>query len=236
MTHAEIARVVDIWVEQSSDLGAHDFIRYVQIFENKGALMGCSNPHPHGQIWATESLPVEPEKEHRCQREYFNRHHRTMIEDYMTAELERAERIVCRNDTWAAVVPFWAKWPFETLLAPLRPVQSMAALDEAERDGLADLLRRVTVRYDNLFRVSFPYTMGVHQAPTDGLDHPHWHLHVHFYPPLLRSATVQKFMVGFEMLATPQRDITPEDAAEQLRSLSEVHYRAGSAPAEEAGA
>lgn len=236
MSHDEIARVVDVWVEQWLDLGAHDFIRYVQIFENKGALMGCSNPHPHGQIWATESLPVEPEKEHRCQREYFHRHHRTMLEDYMSAELERAERIVCRNATWAAVVPFWAKWPFETLLAPLRPVQSIAALDEAERDGLADILRRMTVRYDNLFHVSFPYTMGLHQAPTDGLDHPHWHLHLHFYPPLLRSASVQKFMVGFEMLATPQRDFTPEDAAEQLRDLSEVHYRCGAAPAAEAGA
>jgi UDPglucose--hexose-1-phosphate uridylyltransferase len=222
MDAAGIRRVVDLWAAQCGELGALPHIGHVQVFENKGALMGCSNPHPHGQIWATETVPVEPAKECGAQRAHMERHGRTLLSDYLSLEMRLGERVVCANGSWAAVVPFWAKWPFETLVAPLRPVESLADLAGAERDGLADILGRVTVRYDHLFGVSFPYTMGFHQAPTDGTRHPHWHVHAHFYPPLLRSATVQKFMVGFEMLATPQRDITPEQAADRLRALPET--------------
>jgi UDPglucose--hexose-1-phosphate uridylyltransferase len=213
---------VDLWAGQVGELGALPHIGHVQIFENKGAMMGCSNPHPHGQVWATETVPVEPAKEDAAQRDHAGRHGRTLLSDYLSLELGAGERVVCANDSWAAVVPFWAKWPFEVLVAPLNPFPSLPDLGDEERDGLADILRRVTVRYDHLFGVSFPYTMGFHQAPTDGAKHPHWHAHAHFYPPLLRSATVQKFMVGFEMLATPQRDITPEQAAERLRGLPET--------------
>lgn len=227
-----IRRVVDVWVEQFQELGALDFIDYVQIFENKGALMGCSNPHPHGQVWASASLPTEPAKEDERQRVYAASHRgRTLLSDYLETELASGGRVVCRNDSWVCLVPFWAKWPYETMLIPVRPVARISDLDAAERDDLADILRRTTARYDNLFRVSFPYSMGFHQAPTNSADASHWHLHAHFYPPLLRSATVQKFMVGFEMLATPQRDITPEFAAERLRSLSEVHYKHQPRPA-----
>jgi UDPglucose--hexose-1-phosphate uridylyltransferase len=225
MPTGEIRNVVDVWAEQYEELGALEHVRHVQIFENRGQVMGCSNPHPHCQVWATETLPVEPEKEDRCLAGHFQANGRSLIADYVAAEVDAQERVVCGNDTWIAVVPFWAKWPFETLVAPLRHVPSMQGLEAAERDGLADILRRLTTRYDNLFRISFPYTMGFHQAPTDGGKHEHWHLHAHFYPPLLRSATVQKFMVGFEMLSTPQRDITPEQAAERLRSQPELHLQ-----------
>ena len=226
MATPDIARVVNVWAEQCLDLGARDFIHYVQVFENKGALMGCSNPHPHGQIWATEHLPYEPSREDFNQREYFARNHRTLLSDYARREATERDRIVCQNEHWTAVVPFWAKWPYEILVVPARPVSRIPELTDVERNDLADILRRVATRYDNLFRVSFPYTMGFHQAPYDGREHPHWHLHAHFYPPLLRSATIQKFMVGFEMLAMPQRDLTAEQAAERLREQSETHYKA----------
>lgn len=226
-----IENVIRLWQEQYRELGALDYINYVQIFENKGAIMGCSNPHPHGQVWATGSVPFESQREDQRQVEYYASQGRTLLQDYLAEELRRDERVVCANDSWAAVVPFWAKWPFETLLAPLRPVASMDDLTADDEKALADVLKRLTVRYDNLFKVSFPYTMGFHQAPTDGGRHPHWHMHAHFYPPLLRSATVQKFMVGFEMLAMPQRDITPELAAQQLKALPEIHYKqAATAP------
>ena len=221
----QIREVVDLWAEQYLELGARDSIGYVQIFENKGAIMGCSNPHPHGQIWATEYLPVEPGKEHEAQKRYHGDHaHRCLLCDYGALERAQCERVVCANDTWLAVVPFWAKWPYETMVLPARHIGHLGELCATERDGLADLMRRLAIRYDNLFRVSFPYTMGFHQAPTDGAAHGFWHMHLHFYPPLLRSATVQKFMVGFEMLATPQRDLTPETAAERLAALPEIHY------------
>lgn len=220
-----IRSVVDTWTEEYQSLGANDYVNYVQIFENKGQIMGCSNPHPHGQLWATETLPVEPEKEDARFREYFDAKGRTLLTDYIGEELNREERVVVMNDHWAAVVPYWAKWPYETLLVARRPVASMPELKDEERNALAEILKKLTARYDNLFQVSFPYTMGFHQAPTDGQAHPHWHLHGHFYPPLLRSATVQKFMVGFEMLGTPQRDITAEMAAEKLRSLPETPLR-----------
>lgn len=220
----QIRGVVMAWISECESLGALEFINYVQIFENKGALMGCSNPHPHGQVWATETVPQEPAREDERQRAYFAAHGRTLLKDYVERELQKVERLVCRNEHWVALVPYWAKWPFEVLLAPVRPVATMPQLGEAERDALAEILREVTIRYDNLFQCSFPYSMGFHQAPSDGKAHPHWHLHAHFYPPLLRSASIQKFMVGFEMLGTPQRDITPEQAAARLRDVSIIHY------------
>ncbi len=225
MGTAGIRRVVDLWAEQYAELGARDDINHVQIFENKGETMGCSNPHPHGQIWAQRAIPNEPARELAQQRAYLERHGRPLLADYLAAELERGERIVCANNGFVALVPFWAVWPFETLVLPRRHVASLLELDDDERTALADVLGRLTARYDNLFETSFPYSAGLHQAPTDGAPHPEWGLHMHFYPPLLRSATVKKFMVGYEMLGGPQRDITPETSAARLAGLSEVHYR-----------
>ncbi len=219
---AGIRGVVDLWADQFAELGSRPEIGHVQIFENKGAAMGASNPHPHGQIWAQASVPLVPAREGERQAEHFARHGRTLLADYLRLETDRAERIVCANDTWVALVPFWAVWPFETLVLPRRPVPDLPALEDAERDGLADILQRLTRRYDNLFEVPFPYSAGFHQAPTDGRPHPEWHLHMHFYPPLLRSATVKKFMVGYEMLGEPQRDISPETSAARLRDLPET--------------
>jgi len=224
MAPEDIRPVVDTWAEQTEDLGRRDFIGYVQVFENRGAMMGASNPHPHGQIWATGRLPREVLKEELTQRDYYTAHGRTLLAEYLDEERRRDERILYANDMWTVLVPFWAIWPFETLLIVHRPARSLPELTDEERDGLADALHHITVRYDNLFRTSFPYSMGFHQAPTDGGDYPHWHLHAHFYPPLLRSATVKKHMVGYEMLGTPQRDITPEQAAARLRELSDQHY------------
>jgi UDPglucose--hexose-1-phosphate uridylyltransferase len=188
--------------------------------------MGCSNPHPHGQIWATQRLPNEPAKELVQQSAYFAKHNRPMLEDVALRELlEPDQRVVVVNDHWVALVPFWAAWPFETIVLPRFRASSLLDLDASQRTSLADVLKRLTTKYDNLFEISFPYSMGFHQAPFDSKDHPEWTLHLHFYPPLLRSATVRKFMVGFEMLGTPGRDITPEAAAERLRELSEVHYK-----------
>ena len=224
MSAAEIRAVVDTWCEEFEQLGSQPRVRAVQIFENRGAMMGCSNPHPHGQIWANETVPDELAREIASQKEYYQRQNSFLLEDYLRLELEQNERIVCANQHFVALVPFWAVWPFETLLISRRRVTSLPELRGEERAGLADILRRLTVRYDNLFRTSFPYTMGFHQRPTDEGAYPEFHLHAHFYPPLLRSATVRKFMVGYEMLAMPQRDITPETASAQLRKLSETHY------------
>jgi UDPglucose--hexose-1-phosphate uridylyltransferase len=217
--------VVDLWTEQYLELGARDDIGHVQIFENKGQIMGCSNPHPHGQIWAQRSVPRETAHETARLRDHFDRHGRTLLSDYLAEELVRDERLVCANDGFVALVPFWAVWPFETIVVSRRPVPHLGALTDAERDQLADIVKRLTTRYDNLFEISFPYSAGIHQAPTDGADHPEWHLHLHFYPPLLRSATVRKFLVGYEMLGEPQRDLTPEASAVRLRALPEVLYR-----------
>jgi UDPglucose--hexose-1-phosphate uridylyltransferase len=222
MAVPDIRRVVDVWAAQYEELGARPDIGHVQIFENKGAMMGASNPHPHGQIWAQQSVPLEPARETERMREHFTRHGRTLLDDYLRAELRLDERVVCANDGFVALVPFWAVWPFETLVVSRRPVATLGALDDAERDQLADVVKRLVARYDNLFDVTFPYSAGIHQAPTDGQPHPEWHLHMHFYPPLLRSATVRKFLVGYEMLGEPQRDITPEGAAERLRALPET--------------
>jgi len=222
----DIRRVVDAWAEQVTELGER--WRWVQVFENRGAMMGASNPHPHGQIWAGDIVPTEPGKEDREQHRYFYQHSTPLLLEYLDLELEQRERIVVENEHWLVVVPFWAVWPFETLLLPKRHVLRLPNLDEAQRDALADILKRLLVRYDNLFETSFPYSMGWHGAPTGPAlneELNHWQLHAHFYPPLLRSATVRKFMVGYEMLGEPQRDITAEQAAARLRDLSETHYK-----------
>ncbi|MFQ5859618.1 MAG: galactose-1-phosphate uridylyltransferase, partial [Anaerolineae bacterium] len=219
----DIRWVVDVWAEQTGELGQH--YRWVQVFENQGEMMGASNPHPHGQIWAGSALPNEPAREAHHQQMYLQEHGSPLLVDYAGLEAEQRERIVVENDYWLVVVPYWAIWPFETLLLPRRHVLRLPDLDDTERDALAEILKRLLTKYDNLFEISFPYSMGWHGAPTDGGEYPYWQLHAHFYPPLLRSATVRKFMVGYEMLAEPQRDLTAEQAAEQMRALSEVHYR-----------
>jgi len=227
METADIRKVIDVWAEQLADLGAA--YRWVQIFENKGSTMGASNPHPHGQIWASNFLPTLPAKEDANQRAYYQRYGKPLLFEYAAQEIADGARTVVMNDSWVAVVPYWAVWPFETLLIPLRHVSRLTELNDDERTQLADILKQLTTRYDNLFEVSFPYSMGWHGAPTSDLineDHRHWQLHAHFYPPLLRSATVRKFMVGYEMLAESQRDLTAEQAAARLRDLPLVHYRA----------
>ena len=225
LSQAEVEAVVLAWTGQTLELGSLDFISYVQVFENKGAIMGASNPHPHSQIWSTSVVPVEPAKEIHRQNEYMRHNRACMLCSYLAAEQANGERVVASNEHFTALVPYWAVWPFEVLLLSNRHVSSLTGLTPSEVSGLADIMRRVTARFDNLFEVSFPYSMGFHQAPTDGSPDEALHLHAHYYPPLLRSATVRKFMVGYEMLAMPQRDLTPETAAERLRSLSEVHYR-----------
>ncbi len=224
MSVDDITLVVEEWARQYIELGNHSFINHVQIFENRGDMMGASNPHPHCQIWASESIPNEPIKEFHSQREYQNGHGRCLLCDYVALEMSDGARIVCDNDHFAAIVPFWAVYPFETLVVSKEHHHSIDRLDESERAGLAEILHRLTIRYDNLFQTPFPYSMGFHQAPTDQSDHRPLHMHAHFYPPLLRSATVRKFLVGFELLGSPQRDITPESAAARLRELSETHY------------
>jgi UDPglucose--hexose-1-phosphate uridylyltransferase len=222
MAAPDIRRVVDMWAHQVEELG-EDY-DWVQIFENRGEAMGASNPHPHGQVWASDFLPNEAAREDRNQSYYFDTYGDVLLVEYAKAEIERDERVVVLNDHWVAVVPFWAVWPFETLVLPRRHTLRLPDLDDAQRDGLADVLKRLLTRYDNLFEVPFPYSMGWHGAPTMHGDYRHWQLHAHFYPPLLRSATVRKFMVGYEMLAEAQRDITPEQAAARLKDVSEVHY------------
>lgn len=217
LPQADVRRVIDTWVEQVEDLGRR--YTWVQVFENRGQAMGASNPHPHGQLWAAATLPTLPAREDRCQLAYFEQHGRPMLLDALDQELQAGTRVVCQNDHWAVIVPFWATWPFETLLLPKAAATRMPELDDDRRDALAAVLKDAIGRYDRVFDTVFPYSMGWHGAPTDGRDHPHWTLHAHFYPPLLRSATVRKFMVGFEMLAESQRDITPEQAAERLRSV-----------------
>jgi UDPglucose--hexose-1-phosphate uridylyltransferase len=219
MEVAGIRQVVDEWRAQYAELGALSFVNWVQIFENRGAQMGASNPHPHGQIWANFNAPNESRKEDDAQREYHTNHDSCLLCDYLALEIKSGERLIWANDSFYALLPFWAIWPFETMLVSKRHTTGMDDFNEAERTGLADILKRVTMSYDKLFQVSFPYSMGFHQRPTDDLAHPEWHFHGHFYPPLLRSATIRKFMVGYELLAMPQRDITPESAAQRLRDV-----------------
>lgn len=220
MSTQDIRRVVDLWQREFAELGALDYINYVQIFENKGSVMGSSNPHPHGQIWAQSTIPVEPTKEMAQQTAWFREKKRSLLADYLALELKENQRIVLETEAFVALVPFWAVWPFETLIISKRHFQNILQMSEAEKDDFALIIKKLTAIYDSLFHVSFPYSAGMHQSPTDGEEHPEWHFHMHFYPPLLRSATVKKFMVGYEMLGNPQRDITPEWAAERLRSLA----------------
>jgi UDPglucose--hexose-1-phosphate uridylyltransferase len=217
-TH-RVREVVQLWVEQAEELGRRPEIAYVQIFENRGAAMGASNPHPHGQIWATEHLPNEALLELQSQARFFEEQHEPLLFRYLNLELRDRSRIVAENDEWITLVPFWAVWPFETLILPRIPVATFGATSPAQRDGLASMLKQITTGYNRLFDTPFPYSMGFHPAPSDGGLHPEWILHAHFYPPLLRSASVRKFMVGFELLGSPQRDITPEFAAETLRKV-----------------
>jgi UDPglucose--hexose-1-phosphate uridylyltransferase len=224
MDTSEIRAVVNCWADETRTLSAIPWIKHVQVFENRGALMGASNPHPHCQIWATATVPDEPAKELVAQTNYRRERGSCLLCDYLKLELGKRERIVCENDSFAILVPYWAVWPFETLVLAKRHTQDLTQLSENERTDLADILHRMARRYDNLFETPFPYSMGFHQQPADTQPHEEWHLHAHYYPPLLRSATVQKFMVGFELLGTPQRDITPETAASRLRETRERHY------------
>lgn len=223
-----IAKVVELWIDECNELGRLGYINNIQLFENKGSVMGCSNPHPHGQIWAQESIPVELVKKQERQKEYHWKRQSTLLSDYLIKEVEKQERILFRNKHFTILVPFWAVWPFETMIIPHRPMQRITEMSEEEMTELAEAYKWITVKYDNLFEVSFPYSAGIHQAPFNGLDYPEWHWHMLFYPPLLRSATVKKFMVGYEMLANPQRDFTAEQAAERLREVSNNHYKKSS--------
>ncbi len=225
LTVEAIEKVIDVWTEEFRSLSADAAIKYIQIFENKGEIMGCSNPHPHGQIWSQGSLPLEIEKETRQQKLYFDEKGRSLLADYVQLELKQKERIVLENEHFVALVPFWAVWPYETMIVSKRHIQTLLQFTAEEKRAYAEILKKLTAKYDNLFKISFPYSAGIHQAPVNNGNYPEWHWHMHFYPPLLRSATVKKFMVGYEMLANPQRDVTAEWAAEKLRDLSEVHYK-----------
>ncbi len=222
----DIKKVVNLWQQEFVELRRNDWIKYIQIFENKGAIMGCSNPHPHGQIWAQSSLPVEIIKEDIQLRAYFEEHQRSLLADYIDLEERKDERVIIANEHFVALVPYWASWPFETMIVSRRHVQDISQFTDQEKEDLAKIVKELTVRYDNIFKTSFPYSAGMHQAPVNSEDQQHWHWHMHFYPPLLRSASVKKFMVGYEMLANPQRDITAERAAEIIKEQSTTHYKA----------
>lgn len=225
MEVSEIENVIKTWKEEYIDLGSKDYINYVQIFENKGSVMGCSNPHPHGQIWAQSSLPTQIEKTQKSLQAYFEKNNKSLLEDYVNQEVQLKERIVIENEHFVVLVPFWATWPFETMIVSKRHFGNLIGLTAKESLAFAEAIKGITVKYDNLFETSFPYSAGIHQAPTDRISHPEWHLHMHFYPPLLRSASVKKFMVGYEMLGEAQRDISPEKSAEMLRNLPNTHYK-----------
>lgn len=220
-----IENIVETWQKEYTDLGKMDYINYVQIFENKGSIMGCSNPHPHGQIWAQSSLPTQVEKTQVNLKSYHDQHKSNLLQDYVNQELALGERIVITNDHFVALVPFWAIWPYETMIVSKRHIGKITDFTAEEKTAFATILKQLTTKYDNLFQTSFPYSSGIHQAPTDGEAHPEWQFHMHFYPPLLRSATVKKFMVGYEMMGESQRDITPEKSAEILKNQSLVHYK-----------
>ncbi|MGB0522106.1 MAG: UDP-glucose--hexose-1-phosphate uridylyltransferase [Flammeovirgaceae bacterium] len=224
MEVSAIRKIIDTWCTEFAMLSQLDEINYIQIFENKGEIMGCSNPHPHGQIWASKSIPVEIEKESIQQKAYYEANQNTLLSNYLALELQKDERVIAENAHFVALIPFWAFWPFETMIISKRSVQHLLQFSDEERTSLAAIYRQLTIIYDNLFQTAFPYSAGIHQAPVDGFEHPEWHWHMHFYPPLLRSATVKKFRVGYEMLATPQRDITPEKAAEMLKDLPKERF------------
>ncbi|MBE9469606.1 MAG: galactose-1-phosphate uridylyltransferase [Bacteroidetes bacterium] len=225
MSVDNIKKLIDIWQSQFSELKKITSISNIQIFENKGSVMGCSNPHPHCQIWAQESIPVELSKEGCCMKQYYSKHKRTLLTDYLTLELKKKERIVIENEHFVALVPFWAVWPYEIMIVSKHEYQDITQFNDEVKKDFAEMYKKVTIMYDNLFETSFPYSAGIHQCPTNGEQYPEWHFHMHFYPPLLRSAKVKKFMVGYEMLAEPQRDISAEISAEILRNLSKIHYK-----------
>ena len=220
----EITKVVQIWKKEFKELGEKENINYVQIFENKGEVMGCSNPHPHGQIWSQYSIPTEIEKKTRHFKDYWEKNKRSLLSDYLAQEMKSKERILLENEHFVALVPYWAVWPYEVIIIPRKHHQHIGQLNRAEESSFAQMIKKLITKYDNLFGTSFPYSSGIHQAPTNDKNHPEWHFHMSFYPPLLRSATVKKFMVGYEMFAGPQRDITAEQAANTLRELSDTHY------------
>jgi UDPglucose--hexose-1-phosphate uridylyltransferase len=219
MERDDIKKVVHTWQKEYTSLGKNEAINYVQIFENKGAVMGCSNPHPHGQIWSQSTLPNEVDKKDKQQKQYFKENKSSLLEDYLHQELEAGERIIFENDAFVVCTPFWAVWPFEVMIAPKKPQKSIVEMSDKEALNFAEAISVTTKAYDKLFNTSFPYSSGIHQAPTNGQENKHWHWHMSFYPPLLRSATVKKFMVGYEMFGSPQRDITAEIAAKKLREL-----------------
>ncbi len=225
MSESAIQNVIELWQQEFKQLSTDSSIKYIQIFENKGELMGCSNPHPHGQIWASSSIPQELCKETRQQQFYFEKHGRSLLGDYLQTELQQAERIVLENEYFVALVPFWAVWPYETMIISKKHVRHIGEFTTDENKSLASMLKNLTTKYDNLFNTSFPYSAGIHQTPVNDGGHKEWHWHMHFYPPLLRSSSVKKFMVGYEMLANPQRDITAEAAATTMRNLSQTHYK-----------
>jgi len=223
MEVSDIRNIVDTWVKEFKELGNRQEIKYVQIFENKGEIMGCSNPHPHSQIWGTYSIPVEPIKETIHQKDFLSKKNNCLLCEYEKLEVDLDERVIIANDDFIVVVPFWAVWPYETMIISKKHIKDVAAFSGKERDSFADILKKITSIYDKVFDISFPYSAGIHQAPTDDLEHPEWHFHFHFYPPLLRSADIKKFMVGFEMLANPQKDFTSETAADVLRTLAQKY-------------
>lgn len=223
----DIKKVVDVWQQQYEELGSEEYINHVQIFENKGRVMGCSNPHPHGQIWAQSSVPSICLKTQENLKKYFIKNGTTLLRDYLTTELKSSERIIWENEEFVALVPFWVVWPYETMIISKRVMENILQFSNSEKLSLASIIKDLTTMYDNLLEVTFPYSAGIHQSPTDGKSHPEWHFHMHFYPPLLRNAEVKKFMVGYEMLAEAQRDITPEQSAEILKNISTVHYKIG---------
>ncbi|QLE03025.1 UDP-glucose--hexose-1-phosphate uridylyltransferase [Galbibacter sp. BG1] len=224
MENEAITNVVKLWKKEYVELGAQEAINHVQIFENKGAVMGCSNPHPHGQIWSQSSIPEEVLKKQEQQKNYWEQKKRSLLQDYLEQELELNERILVTNEHFVALMPYWAVWPYEAMIIPRKHFQDIGQLNEAEEIAFASIIKKLTIMFDNLFETSFPYSSGIHQRPTDGEEHPEWHFHMSFYPPLLRSAEVKKFMVGYEMFANPQRDITAESAAENLKKLPTEHY------------
>ena len=224
MSTDQVVPVIECFVDQTDNLLSIKDINYVQIFENRGETMGSSNPHPHGQIWAQKHIPSTPARETRAMADYRSRHHSTLLAEYLTEEIARGERIVCENESFAVVVPYWAAWPYETLVIPKRTISLLTELGDHETEAFADIIRRLSVRYDNLFRTNFPYSSGIHQRSVNSESPDAFHLHMHYFPPLLRSESVRKFMVGYEMLAEAQRDLSPEEAASHLRNQSETHY------------
>ena len=215
----DIVKVVEAWQNEYQTLGAKKEINHVQIFENKGAIMGCSNPHPHGQIWSQSSIPNEVLKKHTSQKKHWDNYKSSLLGDYLAQELQLNERIIYQNEHFVVLTPFWAIWPFEVMITPKQHQKSILEMNKEEVIAYAEAISVLTKAYDRLFNCSFPYSAGIHQAPTNGEANKHWHWHMSFYPPLLRSATIKKFMVGYEMFGTPQRDITAEQAVDRLKSL-----------------